>query len=299
MICEICYDNFNNDLLKCIECKNKLCIDCFIKLSKYTKDDENDLNLNMSCPFCRCDKNIKSIMNDFNEYGLKKIIIHNISLPNNKNNNNFYDYNLFKSSIYTNIENNISYNFKFDKEARELTNDLDHLLNDNKYLRLKNERLNEKINAINNIKLDYERLKILYLNEVKYKEEFIKTLSKSNYKYDEFLKMSLENERLKKDNQELTNKNKEYFNALNAKENENENLKMKINKIMDIIPLIIDEIKTVFIDKYDGLIKTIDKYLNDRFQNIAKKHLWDVFFKIRETHNKVICNDIILNKFQF
>ena len=140
-MCNICYNNDTNNILKCQQCKHAVCDECFSNIVF-----KNELFMpkfilgfqDYECPFCKYENNFNTKINNFNANNkLIKLLIFKL----NKNN-----------STYNELLSNFNYLQNYNKEIlndnNDLENQLQNLRNFNFEILKKNKELKNQINNI-------------------------------------------------------------------------------------------------------------------------------------------------------
>ena len=120
--CSICLENIETNIIECKRCNNKNCIDCYSKIEKRIKIDQEDIIILFKCPLCCIDIEIKILEKDNIEiYNSKKIVINYLTelLKVNTTNiihiKNLVDKVAFLEYYVRNIKNIMKTFFIFDK----------------------------------------------------------------------------------------------------------------------------------------------------------------------------------------
>ena len=120
--CCICLNKIEENIVNCLQCNSKICIECFEKIDKKIKIINNELNTSYNCPICRFEMNIELIdINNIKKYNLidyiKKYIINlnNNLLQSELNNTLLFNKNQYLLYYTQNFYNIIKLLYIIDK----------------------------------------------------------------------------------------------------------------------------------------------------------------------------------------
>lgn len=121
-ICSICLENIETNKIECKRCNNKNCIDCYNKVEKRLKLDEEDIIILFKCPLCSIDIEVKILEKDNIEiHNSKKIVINyfteliKVNTTNMVHIKNLMDKVIFLEYYVKNVKNIMKTFFIFDK----------------------------------------------------------------------------------------------------------------------------------------------------------------------------------------
>lgn len=120
--CCICLNKIEENIVNCLQCNSKICIECFEKIDKKIKIINNELNTSYNCPICRLEMNIELIdIKNIKKYNLidyiKKYIINlnNNLLQSELNNTLLFNKNQYLLYYTQNFYNIIKLLYIIDK----------------------------------------------------------------------------------------------------------------------------------------------------------------------------------------
>ena len=162
-ICEICYNKNTNDILKCKQCKNCVCDECYANITfnnvTFMSYFNNDKTL-YNCPYCKFENTFSTKINNFNTNNkLIKLVL-------NKSKNNDIEFN----NLVDDLDFLRSTNLKLQTEVYKLQN-----MNNSLSTKVKSFKLNlefkpntaDKLEKIENIIKTTKRETKLY-NQINY-----------------------------------------------------------------------------------------------------------------------------------